>query len=282
MKDSPAPPNPYTTADAQTKSNVATGTANQETNMVNQSNPFGSLNYAQNGTNPDGTPKFSASTTLSAPMQGIFDKSTGLANTLLSNGEGALSGKAPDLSYDGTAANLDALNHARLDPQWADNSRHQEDTLAARGITAGTPAYDNAMRVFNQGKNDAYNSANLADYGQAVNSKLAQWGAPLTALGSVFGTAKGTAPQFASTPQTNIPGTNVAGLVEQNYQQQSQNANAQNGQLAGIFGSGLGALGSAFGGNLSGAMGGLFGGGGGGGGQWQGNSSVGGAPLGGY
>lgn len=273
MQDSPTPPDPYTTAAAQTKSNIATGAANQNLNMVNQSNAKGSLNYSQTGTNPDGTPIYSANTTLSAPMQGIFDKSTGLVNGLLGGSAGgALSGKPLDLSYNGTTAALDKLNHARLDPQWAQNTDMQESKLAAQGVTPGTPAYDNAMRVFNQGKNDAYNSANLADYQTSANNAAAEYNAPLATLGSVYGVANGSgSPTFASTPTTNVAGTNVSGLVEQNYQQQSQNANAQNGQMAGLIGTGLGIAAAPFTGGMSlgmagAGMGGLFGKGGGGGG----------------
>lgn len=263
MQDSPIPPDPYATAAAQSKSNIATAQAQQGMNMVDQSNPFGSLKYTQSGTNPDGTPKYQADTTLSAPMQGIFDKSTGIGNSLLSSGAGGLSGKGLDLSYNATTAALDKLNAARLDPQWAQNSNMQESKLAAQGLTPGMPGYDNAMRVFNQGKNDAYNSANLADYGLSSQNAATEYNAPVNALGSVLGIAKGTNPTFASTPQTNVAGTNLAGLVEQNYTQESQNANAANGQMAGLIGTGLGVVAAPFTGGASlaaiPAMGGLFG-----------------------
>lgn len=271
MKSSPTPPDPYVTAKAQTDSNLATAKATQEANMVNQSGPNASKNYSVTGTNPDGTPIYSQSTTLSAPMQGIYDKSTGLANSLLGGSAGgALSGKPLDLSYDGTAARLDALNHSRLDPQWAQNTDLQESKLANQGITPGTPAYDNAMRVFNQGKNDAYNSANLADYQSSAAAKQAEYNAPLATLGATYGVANSAGnPQFGSTPQTNVAGTNVSGLVEQNYNQQSQNANAANGQIAGLIGTGLGIAAAPFTGGASlagsaGALGGLFGNKGGG------------------
>lgn len=269
MKDSPTPPDPYKTAAAQTQSNIGTATAQQNLNMVNQNNAKGSLAYSQTGTNADGTPIYTANTTLSAPMQGIFDKSTGLVNSLLGGSAGgALSGKPLDLSYNSTTAALDKLNHARLDPQWAQNTDMQESKLANQGITPGTPAYDNAMRVFNQGKNDAYNSANLADYGLSSQNALSEYNAPLNTLGSVYGVANSAgSPTFASTPTTNVAGTNLAGLVEQNYQQQSQNANAANGQLAGLIGTGLGVAAAPFTGGASlmgSAMGGLFGSGGGG------------------
>lgn len=248
--------------------------------MVNQSNAKGSLNYSQTGTNPDGTPIYSQSTTLSAPQQGIYDKSTALTNSLLGGSAGgALSGRPLDLSYNATTASLDALNKARLDPQWAQNTDMQESKLANQGVTPGTPAYDNAMRVFNQGKNDAYNSANLADYQTSANNALQEYNAPLNTLGSVYGVGNSAgSPTFGSTPQTNVAGTNVSGLVEQNYQQQSQNANAQNGQIAGLIGTGLGVAAAPFTGGASlgaaGAfskMGGLFGGGGGSGGAGYGN-----------
>lgn len=266
MKDTPTPPDPYQTAAAQTQSNLATAKATQEGNMVNQSNAKGSLQYSQTGTNPDGTPIYSANTTLSAPMQGIFDKSMGLTSSLLGGSAGgALSGKPLDLSYNGTTASLDKLNRARLDPQWAQNTDTQESKLAAQGLQPGMPGYDNAMRVFNQGKNDAYNSANLADYGLSSQNAAAEYAAPLATLGSVYGVGNSAgSPTFASTPTANVAGTNVAGLVEQNYGQQSQNANAANGQIAGLIGTGLGVAAAPFTGGASlagaaGAMGGLFG-----------------------
>lgn len=264
MQDSPKAPDPYQTANAQTQSNLATSTAQQRMNMVDQSNPYGSLNYSETGTNPDGSPKFSASTSLSAPMQGMFDKSTGFVNNLLTNGSGALSGKPLDLSYNATTAALDKLNAARLDPQWAHNTDMQESKLAAQGLTPGMPGYDRAMTVFNQGKNDAYNSANLADYGLSSANAATEYNSQLPALGAVYGISKGMMPTFGSTPTTNVAGTNISGLIEDNYKQESANANAQNGQMAGLIGTGLGVAAAPFTGGASlglTKMGGLFGGG---------------------
>jgi hypothetical protein len=252
MKSSPTPPDPYQTAQTQNQFNVGTANANQRVNMVDQSNPFGSLAYNQTGTNPDGTAKFSANSSLSQPLQ------TALGGLY---GKGALSGNALDLSYDGTAGRLDALNKARLDPQWQQNTDSQESKLAAQGLTPGMPGYDNAMRVFNQGKNDAYNSANLADYGQAASAAQAEYNSPLQTAQGISSLANGAR---VNTPTTNVAGTNYAGLAEDAYKQQSANANAANGQLGGIFGSILGAGANLATGGASGMfskMGGLFGGG---------------------
>ena len=47
--DAPTPPNPYTTAAAQTGTNVSTAVANAYLNNVNQVSPTGTLSYDQTG-----------------------------------------------------------------------------------------------------------------------------------------------------------------------------------------------------------------------------------------
>lgn len=268
----PQAPDPYKTADAQTASNKQTAITQQELGQTNQTNPYGSLTYSQTGTNPDGTPKSTATTTLNPQTQALFDQYLGLqgssgkaAQGLIDSGAGALGGKGLDLSYDGTASSLDALNRARLDPQWSQNTNMQESKLANQGLTPGMPGYDNAMRVFNQGKNDAYNSANLADYQTATNAKLQEYQAPLQAFNTLKTGAQPQMPQFMNTPAPNVAGTNVAGLVSDNYKNQLAQYNAQMGGMFGLAGTAAGAalggpLGAGLGGALSGSLGGMFGG----------------------
>src|SRR5262245_6442635 len=76
--DKPKPPDPMQTAQTQQGFNIGTGVAQQNLNMVGQKTPFGTLDYHQVGTNPDGTPRFEATTTLSPQMQGLFN--TQIAN----------------------------------------------------------------------------------------------------------------------------------------------------------------------------------------------------------
>ena len=262
--NSPSAPDPYATAAAQTKSNLATSQATQEGNMVNQSNPYGSLTYSQSGTNPDGTPIYNATTTLAPAQQQLLDQSNAnksaagaVANQYATSGQGAFSGQGPDLSWNGTATALQNLSHSQLDPQWTQNSNIQEAKLAAQGLSPGQEGYDSQMNLFNQAKNNAYQQADLGDYQTAVNNAQTQWQNPLTAYSTLMGLSQPTNFTATSTPTSNVAGTNVAGLVEQNYQQQSANANAMNGQLAGLAGT---ALGAAFGvPSVGGSMGGLFG-----------------------
>lgn len=267
--NAPSAPDPYTTAAAQTQSNDQTAQTQQELNMVDQSNPYGSLNYSQTGTNADGTPQYSATTTLSPAQQALLNQSEanqtaagGVANQYVTGGQGAMSGSGPDLSWNGTATQLQDLTNSQLDPQWTNNTNVEEAKLAAQGLSPGQEGYDAQMADFNQAKNNAYQQADLGDYQTAVNNAQTQWQDPLTAYSTLYGESQPAGFTPTSTPTTNVAGTNVSGLVEQNYAQQSTNANAANGQIAGIAGTALGLGLAPMTGGASLAMGGLFGTGG--------------------
>ena len=51
---------------------VNTTIQQNELNRTNQSGPFGNLNYSQTGRNADGTPQYTASSTLSPQLQGLY------------------------------------------------------------------------------------------------------------------------------------------------------------------------------------------------------------------
>src|SRR6185437_14772083 len=67
---------PAATAAAQSAANKATAVAQYGLNATNQVTPSGSLTYKQIGTWEDGTPRFEADTSLSAPEQKIYDTGT--------------------------------------------------------------------------------------------------------------------------------------------------------------------------------------------------------------
>ena len=79
----------------------------------------------------------------------------------------------------------------RLSPQIAQMDEKQASDLANQGIVPGTKAYENAMRVYNQGKNDMITSAQIQGIGvgqqanqQAFNQQLATYNNPLNQLGA--------------------------------------------------------------------------------------------------
>lgn len=270
MFDQPKAPDPYQTASTQQQFNLGSAKQSQELNQYNQSNPFGSTTYSQTGTNPDGTPQYSVSTAFSPTEQAIFNGYTqnqqgaqGAANRILNSGQGAFSGQGPDLSYNGTASALDKLARSQLDPQWNQQQDHLESQLAAQGLNPGSVAYNNAYTNFNNARNSAYNSAYLNDYQTAANNALAQYNAPLQNYEALINGTAPTSPTAGnvSTPTTNVAGTNYAGLVEKNYQNQLQAHNSMLGGLFGLGGTIGGALlGGPLGASAGGALGGLFGG----------------------
>lgn len=242
----PKAPDPFATAAAQTQSNLATTKAQQETGMVNQNNPYGSLNYNQTGTNPDGTAQYTADTTLNGTGQQLLDASnqnklqTGaLASNLLSSKTGALSGTPLDLSWGATQANLDKLNQNTLDPQWQHNQTQLDQTLMDKGVTPGSEAYDTAMRNFGQQKSDAYNNMYLQGHNTAVNDITQQYNSPLQTYSTLMTGSQPQNPSFQPQQQTPVAGTNISGLINSNYQNQVSQNNAMMGGLFGLGGAAI-------------------------------------------
>jgi len=142
--------NPYVqAAQATAAGNLANAQAATAANRVNQVTPYGSLNYTQSGTDSLGNPMWTATQSLSQPLQQLTD--TSLAGLQASQAN-PMYGINPGQTYS------DAIMQ-RLQPQMQQASGSQQAALANRGIVPGTAAYENAMRTFNQGQNDQLTSA---------------------------------------------------------------------------------------------------------------------------
>lgn len=200
----PSVPSPTATAAAQTASNQATARSQTELNAVNQNTPTGSLNYSQTGTFADGTPQFTANTTLAPAQQAIFNAQQGtnqnLANTAQTQ-SAKLSSQLgnPDLSGVSALGNpasvsagpiqtsltgdngLQARNDAqaalmaRLQPTLDQQQNSLNQNLANQGVKVGSQAYSQAQRVQGQNQNDA----NLAAITQAGTEQSLQQGLAL-------------------------------------------------------------------------------------------------------
>lgn len=151
--------------------------------------------------------------------------------------------QAPDLSSVGDVADKAyGAFTSRLDPQWQQAQQQQETQLRNQGLVPGGEAYTNAMRVFNQAKNDAYQQANLGaiqtmpqTYQLATNIR----DLPLNELNAARTGAQIEGPQFTGPP--NYLG--AAGMQGQ-YAQGLYNANVaqQNAMTSGLFGLGSAGL----------------------------------------
>jgi hypothetical protein len=256
--DPPAPPDPKETSAAQTSTNVGTAIANANLGNVNQVTPDGKLTYSQTGTykwtdpytgKSYDIPTYTATQSLSDTGQAIKDQTD---QAKLNLGELASSqsnflkdwlSKPVDLSNDATEARLMDLGMKRLQPALDARRASQEADLINRGIRPGSDAYAQAQNLENQSENDAYNQLLLQGRGQAVQEALAQNSAPINNLTALLSGSQVSQPNFVNPNMPSIPTTDVAGLINTNYNQKLQNWQAEANSTGDLFGGlfGLGA-----------------------------------------
>lgn len=253
---SPKPPDPVQTAQAQAGVNLSTAVAQQNLNMVDQVNPWGTVDYTQNGStrykdsfgNWVEVPSFTQTTTFTPEQQAIFDASqqaqTNLANiasTQSANVESALSDPftfnnqdAADWVYD--------LASSRILPQQQRNEETLRSKLVNSGIRPGTQAWDAEMSRMTNANTDQMNQLMLQGRGQAFGEALATRNQPLNELTALLSGSQVSNPAQMSgpTPQAQVGGVDYAGLVQDNYQAKLAQHNAMMGGLFGLAGAGLG------------------------------------------
>lgn len=149
-----------------------------------------------------------------------------------------------DGSNEATEARLMELGRKRLDPLIA----QQEDTLATKlsnqGIKLGSAAYDRAMAQQGQNRNDAYNQLLLSGRGQAFSEAQAERNQPINEITALLSGSQVSMPQAAGFNQSQIPTTDTAGLINENYNQKMNIYGQQMAQRQNVMG-GLFGLGSA-------------------------------------
>lgn len=250
----PPPPDPAATANAQAASNVKTATTQQQLNMVDQSTPYGSVNYAQTGTWADGTPRFSATTTLSPEEMGKqqqqweFDK---LVNQLGIDQTRRLQGvldSPVNLNNEATEKRLMDLGTRRMSPIFDMRRSQLETRLRNQGFEPGSQGWNQAVTDLGQQENDAYNQILLSGRGQAVQEALTERNQPINEITALMSGGQVQQPSFVGTPTTNVAGTDVTGLTMDAYKYgplakyQADQANKQ-AMMSGLFGLGGAALG---------------------------------------
>lgn len=256
MVSSPRPPDPVQTAQAQAGVNLSTAVAQQNLNMVDQVNPWGSVDYQQSGNtryrdsfgNWVEVPRFTQTTTFTPEQQAIFDSSQ-QAQTNLANIASEQSDRVGDaLSDPFSFNNQDAANWAydlgaeRLDPRFQQQDEALRTRLTNQGIREGSAAWNNAMTREGESRNDAYNQLMLQGRGQAFGEALATRNQPLNELTALLSGSQVSNPASMSgaAPQTQVGGVDYAGMVQDNYQSRLQGHNAMLGGLFGLAGAGAG------------------------------------------
>lgn len=249
MVSSPSPPDPYATAQAQTTSNENTAKYQQSLNQTNQITPYGSVNYQQTGTSSDGAPITTATTTLSPQLQGLIDSNisnntaeSGIAGQLANNAASSLSTPLDLTDPSALQQQINKQNAVTLDPYWARQDQQTAQNAYNQGLAPGSEGYSAAMQNEGVLKNQAYAQDYQSAAQQAQNAMTTQYNEPLNALSALQSGSQVSQPgvgQTATAPQTSVAGTNIAGLIQQNYQSQLQQSNAAMGGLFGLGGSAL-------------------------------------------
>lgn len=242
MGKPPSAPNPQATAAAQTASNKQTAISQAGLNATNQVTPYGNLTYSQIGTWGDGTPRFQATQSLSGAGQQLFNTGMktqqNLAN-LAQEQSGRLSGLLNEpLDWSQQQSYLNDLTAQNLNPQWDRLAEQNEQSLVNRGLRPGSTAYNNAQNEFLQSRSSAFNNANLNNFNSALSSQMQLRQAPINELLALAGQGQIQQPQFTNTPQTQVAGTDVAGITNAAFNQQMQGYNQNQATLGGLFSAG--------------------------------------------
>jgi hypothetical protein len=265
-----APPAPdYAAAAQQTAAgNLANSRATTQANRANQYTPYGSLTWVQDANNPD---SWTQSINLNDTGQKLLDASNqtslGLAGL-----QGNAMGRVADMQgtpfdYGSVKDTQDAAYKgytSRLDPMWSQASQSNDAKLANQGIVQGSEAYNNAMRTFNQGKNDAYQQAmtgaiNTAP--QTLQMAQALRSQPLNELNALRTGSQVQNPQFSGyANQGQTAGPDYMGAANAQYGAANDAVNAGNAMTANGWSGLMGMAGSGFGKGGAFAQGGRWGG----------------------
>ena len=254
----PKVPDPTKTAAAQTASNQGTAISQQLLNMTNQVTPYGNLTYNQTGTrtyfDPSlnkevSLPSYTATTQLSPEQQALLNQQTQFDSrfndiALQQTGRiGDMLGTPFDYNPGEHEAWAGDLYGKLNNDTNAAAMAGMEQKLANQGLQPGTQAYDDAMRNLTYGQDKARNDFLLNSYGQGFQTALTERNQPINETTALMSGGQVQQPQFASTPQTGVNGTDIAGLTNAAYQAKLGNYQST---MGGLMGLGSSLLGGAF------------------------------------
>lgn len=256
MSSAPSAPDPYATAAAQTQSNKDTAGYNAALNRVSTYTPYGNLVYSTNGTDPTtGAPNYRADISLTPATQHQLDTQQQQNSNIADLGLGltgqigaAINSPLPDAAASGDAAR-DAYykqQTAFLDPQWQNNQNDLDAKLMNQGIVQGSDAWNRAQDELGRQKEFAYGQARnesvtQGQQNQALNLQLATAlkNLPINQLNALRQGTQIQNPTFQNAPQSSANSTDIASLINSNYQAKLAN---YNNQMNGLFGLGSAAL----------------------------------------
>lgn len=233
---------------------------NANLNRIDQTNPYGSLTYTQNGKYEDGTPKYTQTQSFNPIIQKQFDAQQ-QQNLNLLGAEDNLVGQINGQSN--TSLNPDANDLAKtrdayynqqksyLDPQFESEQKKLQTQLSNAGVVQGSDAYNEAMDSFNRQRTFSYNNAqnNAITQGGAEQSRLFNLGIaarnqPLNEFNSLRNGTQINNPAYSSVANASVQPVDAMGQYNQNYANNVANSNNQTSGLFNLAGS-IGQLGKS-------------------------------------
>jgi len=261
MGSTPSAPTPTpatTVAAGQQAYNTAAATNSQQGSMVDQSNPFGSLSYTESGVGANGTPLYTATTSLSPAEQNLLNTYQGIQGASGNSALALLSGadygaSSPSAAIGnltsglvGQAAQTEA---SYLQPFFQPQTEQLDTQLRNQGITPGSPAYQQAMNNLAQSQGQTYTGYLASTEPQLFNQATTEYTMPAELATSLAGISAPTTPNssFVNAPTLNeqpadltTATSNYNTAEQQAYQSQLQQNQAM---MSGLFGIGTTALG---------------------------------------
>ena len=260
----PAAPDYTGAAQATAAGNLSAAQAAAAANRVNQVTPYGNLDYNQTGTDSQGNPTYTATTSLSDVGQQLLNNqnnaSLGLGSAItsqLGNVQNTMSQPFnPNLPQVGINAGQNYQDAAmqRLAPQISQQRELMTNQLANSGIPVGSQAWQTAQMNQAQKENDllaanttqGFNTG-LAANQQAYNQALTNYNMPLNTLSALRSGSQVQNPTFQNVPQqATTAGADVLGASQMGYNAQMGGFNAANAAQSN-FNSGLMGLGGTLG-----------------------------------
>jgi hypothetical protein len=244
-----ATPNYSQAAQDTAASNLKNAQIATAANRVNQSTPYGSLNYKQS-TDQFGNPVWSATQSLNPTLQGAVDTSLGnVASQYQNNFTG---GNLPSYGINPGETYSDAILR-RLQPLQAQARESSDVQLANQGIMPGSEAYNRAKTLLMQGQNDQLTSAIVGGINTGLQANQQQYNQNLTNYNNPLNVAQGiqglTQQNFVNPySQAATAGADITGAMGLTNQSQQANANAVNAQnnamMNGLFSLAGGSIGA--------------------------------------
>jgi hypothetical protein len=210
--------------------------------------------------NPD---NWTATQTLSPAEQAKLDKNNALDNSLLDTAKLGLGrvnetlskpfncGALPANQINAGQTAQDAI-FSRLDPKFKQSEESLRTRLINQGVRAGTQAWDNEFRNFNEGKNDAYIQGGLQgmDAGmrarqQALQEQSFGRNEALNTINALRSGSQVQNPNFVTpAQQATTAGADILGAQQGQYQAQVGAYNAQQAAASNTTNGLLGAAGT--------------------------------------